>query len=215
MVIITPIIVCNSSSLFSEVKTMEPKEQGFNIFHIPHPDDEALFMAKSIYRSHIEGKNNILVLYSHGKASKAKDTLNVSEDKLGELRVKEFISCAEVLGLHPDNTYIYDLDDGNFNPNTVYEILNKLIDDYPNAEHNTMTYFDTHRDHAIVGKALKQLLNNSRIKKCKFYIANYDYSLIDMPSYNVISTQESLNMKRQVLDIYKIGKISVPDLWEF
>ena len=179
-----------------------------NIWHVPHPDDEALFMGGSIYESYLDGNTNIIVLYSQGKNSCVKDKLEITTEKLGKLRIAEFRKSCNALCIESENIYIYDLEDGNFSIKEVHEIVLYFMDIYPNAYHHTMTYLDNHSDHATVGSVLYQLADNNN---CKFYIANYDNNIV---GNNIILSSESIRAKQNALNTYKIGQISVPNLFE-
>jgi LmbE family N-acetylglucosaminyl deacetylase len=179
-----------------------------NIWFIPHPDDDALFMGSSIYKS----ENNIVILLSHGENSSVKHKLNITAEELALRRLGEFEKAMQILNILPQNIYSYNLTDGNFSFSGVFNIAVSFVNKYPEAIFHTMTYYDSHNDHATTGSVLKYFLEEERIKECKFYVANYDYGKIAEVYENNLSINAIL-AKRKMLEVYEIGRLSVPDLW--
>ena len=71
-----------------------------DVFYSPHPDDEVLSMGAAIIHSIENNKEVVVVLLSHGRASKAINKVNnklltekqpaISEVEFGNARVTEF-----------------------------------------------------------------------------------------------------------------------------
>ena len=158
------------------------------IFYSPHADDEVLSMGASILQAKKENKDVIVILLSKGLASSAFPSVNkkladhnlppITIEEFGNARVAEFKKSVRQLGVNANQVYVYNLPDGHFSANEIKNIMLEFSSKYPNAQHHAMTYHDPHTDHAATGKALKQLIEDHKIKYGIYHIPIQEYENI-------------------------------------
>lgn len=144
------------------------------IWYIPHPDDDALFMAGSIYRS--RDRRNILVPITRGGGSGAIALINakierpLSHEDFMRARCRELEAAARAVGVNDGDVIWHDLPDGGVNEDDVHRIILGMAKRHPRAEHRAMTYLDRHDDHAAIGRALRRAYRDGVVAKPIFHV---------------------------------------------
>lgn len=161
-------------------QSVDESEYTTAIYYIPHADDETISMGPSILHNLAAGKEVVVVLLSKGRASKVINSVNkklaknnmeqLTPEEFGEARVREFRRAVAAMGVHPENVYVYDVEDGDFTLEKVVPIIQEFADIYPDSLHNAMSYKDRHSDHASSGKALRELKDNGTVSNALYHI---------------------------------------------
>ncbi len=215
------IIIC----LFLIITLAPFFEANTHIWYIPHPDDETIGMAGAIHNSVLEGNENIVVFLTQGKASKVRRKIKVSKEIFGEARLVESLEALTILGVSPENVYVYDYLDGKLKLNEARGVISDFIKRFPNSVHNTVSVFDPHRDHQTLARALyREYLESEKVLAVNFYrvyIYRQPFNKRVSPFVETIPVR-NLSIKRRALEsftiwdpdngFYSIGQQSVPDL---
>ena len=125
-------------------------EQTCILVTVPHPDDAETRMAGSVARWTREGKTVIYVVCSNG--DKGTNDPDITPQQLVEIREKEQLAAAEILGLtdvvflrYPDqgvkNTPAFRKD---FISLVTFSICSRLSSGYIGREINCWAHFSTH-----------------------------------------------------------------------
>lgn len=176
------------------------------IWYIPHPDDEALFMAGSIYEH--KQRENIVVLLTAGGASKAINTVNsklavpLTTEQFMDARVKEFKAAMVALGIKAQNIITHNLPDGALTKSQIYRVMLQMERQYPGSSHKTMSYHDPHRDHRTAGKALQKAYAKGKIRDARFYLPTSIQH--QHKGFNVNFSKSTVISKQQVLSQYML-----------
>jgi LmbE family N-acetylglucosaminyl deacetylase len=162
------------------------------IFYAPHADDETLNMGITIAEHVAAGRDTHVVLLTHGRQTGAINVINgdhvnggyfweikhdpaiegyepITVDEMAEARVREFYNACGQLGVPVANRHVHYLDDPasdggeSITYNEAKAIIQSYIDQYPDADHYTLSYHDIHPDHAACGQALRDLYNEGAI----------------------------------------------------
>ena len=165
------------------------------IYYVPHQDDETLSMSVDILNNVEQGSNVILLLYTRGEGSRALKQLNglsyssywkgfhnpqkegyvpISQEKFVTARTQEFQGAARKLGVAANNVLVHPIN-GALTVDALQEAMLDMEAKYPGALHKTMSYYDTHSQHAIAGKALRGLLAKNKIKEGLFFVSIDDW----------------------------------------
>lgn len=199
-----------------------------SVYYAPHADDEVLSLGGAILDDINKGHEVVVVLLSHGKASRSinevnsklvdQDITTLSIEDFGAARVEEFKKAVKRLGVLEENTFVYNLSDGGFRIDEVKKIMIEMNELYPKASHHTLTYKDPHSDHSKAGSALKKLLDEEKISTGRFYIPiqefeNMEYSGVkSVPAHllnDYINSLEAYNLWDPDNGFYAIGQTSV------
>lgn len=144
------------------------------IWYVPHPDDDALFMAGSIYRS--RDRRNILVALTRGGGSGAIALINakierpLSREDFMRARCRELEAAARAVGVDNRDVIWHDLPDGGVNEDDVHRIILQMARRHPRAEHRAMSYLDRHDDHAAIGRALRRAYREGVVAEATFHV---------------------------------------------
>lgn len=227
------------------------------IFYAPHADDETLNMGITI-AEHVAASREVhVVLMTHGRSSGALSVINgtttgsywvlphnptvegyspLTVDDFADARIREFHNSCGQLGVPVANRHIYYLDDpSSSNGETVTyaeakTVIQSYVNQFPDADHYTLSYHDIHPDHAALGQALRDLYNAGAITNAVRFVISMatrnDYESRgatipgggwkDVPTDNVIK-QKVINACRcysawaPVEGSYAIGYHSVAD----
>jgi LmbE family N-acetylglucosaminyl deacetylase len=163
-----------------------------DIYYIPHPDDETLSMGIAIADSVYKGHEVYLILLSQGFDSNVRNIINgkefckwhkkyhspkkegykqLSYYEFGMLRQKEFLNAALDLGVSQKKIRICNFLNGKFNELDIEKIVLEYEKKYPNAFHNTTSFYDYNKTHKKLAKTLLRLYKLSKIKHVKFYLS--------------------------------------------
>lgn len=132
------------------------------IWYLPHPDDETLGMADSIYQSVLAGNSNFFIYFTKGTSSLARFNLRgpdgsvyrLSKSEFGRARAAETLAALAVLGVAPDQVVFLDYPDGRIPQADVEAIMRLFAVRYPGSIHRTVHIKDTHPDHQTLARAL-------------------------------------------------------------
>ncbi|WP_335870586.1 PIG-L deacetylase family protein [Bacillus sp. 2205SS5-2] len=171
------LLACTSSEI------QNPKT---SIFYSPHADDEVLSLGSAILHQINQGNEVVVVLLSKGEASSSFTSINeklvstaknpITRQEFGNARVKEFKNSVDELGIQLENTYTYDLPDGQITKEEVIKIIQEMSVLYPSASHHTLSYLDPHSDHANAGLALKSVQESGEVNSVRFYLPIQEFN---------------------------------------
>jgi LmbE family N-acetylglucosaminyl deacetylase len=156
------------------------------VYYVPHQDDEAVNFGVSILNHFAEGYRVHLVLCTDGSASGVKRILSgevycewhqcrhdfgLSEQEFVAARNREFVWAAGCLGIPPERVHIEQVaKDRQLTLEQSVTLIRKYAALLPKARHISYTAGDVHPDHAVLGKALKQLNRSEEIDDVRFQI---------------------------------------------
>lgn len=194
------------------------------IYYVPHPDDEAIYMAGSMWSE--RNRRTVVVSLTSGGSSAVLPWINerlgqqVSREDLERSRIADLRRSVQHLGVHPLDVHVMDLPDGRLSPELVREVVEEMSRRHPRASHRTMTWLDPHPDHAAAGEAVRDAHRAGIIEDSLFHVP------VDVVDESVggpvhLSTA-ACDAKRAALAEYRvwdpyasryaIGLLSVPDL---
>jgi LmbE family N-acetylglucosaminyl deacetylase len=144
----------------------------------PHPDDETLGCGGTVAKKLSEGYEAVVVHMTDGRHAFSK-LFNIDSeptpDELKEIRKEEARKAARVLGLHEENLYFLDFEDGRLKQKQaeaqqqVIEILRKNLP----VEAYLPSEKDINPDHPATSKIAKSSINKLGLSTLK-----YEYSII-------------------------------------
>lgn len=144
------------------------------VWYVPHPDDDALFMAGSLHDDPAE--TSVAVLLTRGGASSAINAINKRLDRPLDLadfmaaRTREFRASMTALGVQPRHVFVHDLPDGGVAEADVVDIVREMARRFPDATHHAMTWRDPHPDHAAAGQALRRVHGDGDVREAVFHV---------------------------------------------
>ena len=208
-------------------------EPDTTVFYAPHADDEVLSLGPSILRQLDKGNHVAVVLLSHGEASRSLEKINrrlteenhapITVEDFGHSRVREFREAVNEMEINDEDVHVYDFPDGELKKEDVMKTMLEMEELYSEASHHTLSYKDPHRDHAVSGLALKQLVEEGTITSALYYLPIQEFKNIEYDgTYSVPEnlTEEysnSLNAYRiwnPEKGFYSIGYHSVKSYFE-
>lgn len=135
------------------------------IWYLPHPDDETIAMADSIYQSVTQGNHNYFIYFTKGENSWARHRLKgpdgtsyqLTKEEFGVARVRETMAALEVLGVRADQILFMDFPDGGIPQDSVEKVIRTFAQLYPGSIHRTVSEMDLHEDHQTLARALAQV----------------------------------------------------------
>lgn len=197
-VLIPLLVVALTIGLISPIPGLGQVKAATNhvFFYAPHQDDELLSMGVAI-RYYLElGYNVHVVLLTDGSATGARRVINgevycpwhkryhnpaaegyapLTEADITEARNKEFIESVKALGVPESNIHIHNFKDGTLTRAQMKTLVRWTYEyRYPNAQHKTMSYHDSHPDHKNAGQALLEMYNSGELSNVRFYLKQED-----------------------------------------
>lgn len=142
----------------------------------PHPDDETLACGGTIVKKLSEGYTISIVFMTDGRHSLSK-LFGIYSDptpmELKEIRKREAIRAAKILGLKEKNLFFLDFEDGRLEKTdkTIKKIIEILIETSPVEVYFPWAY-DSPNDHKITS----QIVFDS-LMKLKMHIHQYQYAI--------------------------------------
>lgn len=135
------------------------------VWYLPHPDDETLGMADSIYQSVVAGNENYFIFFSKGSKSLSRLSLRYADNTLhklteaefGQARVNETMAALNVLGVKSDQVLFFDFPDGSIPQDVVEDTMRFFARLYPHSIHCTVNEQDFHPDHKTLALALQNV----------------------------------------------------------
>ncbi|SFX19571.1 GlcNAc-PI de-N-acetylase [Thermoactinomyces sp. DSM 45891] len=170
----------NDESFYIQPLKKKPDPQKQMVFYfVPHADDEVLTFGVPMIQDLKQNKEVYVILMSHGDITGARARINkrinpeLTPRQLGQARVNEFIEATNRMGIDDKHRLIYDLflegGDREQDYGRVKTIVAAYAKEYPQAEFKSMSIFDVHPEHAIIGKAIQELKNSNRIKSSQSF----------------------------------------------
>lgn len=184
------------------------------IFYIPHPDDEVLNMGAAVLEAQKHYDPVILVLLTKGTASATLHLVNdklasqglsaLTRDELGESRLMDFRESTAHLGIPSDNIHLNELQDSQVKSADVKEIILSFEAMYPHALHQTMTWDDTHPDHAAAGTALRELQAAGSIDEARYIVFLLHWDQYPAANITAITADADLTKYKAALNSYYV-----------
>lgn len=194
------------------------------IYYVPHPDDEAIYMAGSIWSE--RNRRTVVVSLTSGGSSSVLPWINerlgqqVSPEDLERSRIADLRRAVHHLGVRPHDVHVMDLPDGRLSADLVHGVVQKMAQEHPRASHRTMSWLDPHPDHAAAGEGVRRAYEEGVIDDALFHVP------VDVMDEEVGTpvhlTTAASDAKRAALaeyrvwdpfaDRYAVGLLSVPDL---
>lgn len=124
----------------------------------PHPDDETLGCGGVILRKLAAGTPVTVVVVADGRHSHRSPA--IPPERLRDLRAAEMDECARRLGLPADAVRQLGFEDQTLehHEDELVEIIAKLVAELEPAEVYVTGQFESHRDHAALGRAARRAL---------------------------------------------------------
>ncbi len=164
------------------------------LFLSPHPDDDALACAGTIYK-HTKAGDKVTILYlcdgSKGNLKGIRDSSLISKRK------KEAQSAGEIMGA--EELIFWDYKDGKLESNSVaVKGLKSLIEEIKPEIIYAPNFLDNHPDHRATAEMLYQTLKNGRNIDPKTLIALYELWTPIFPN-RLINISDVVNIKKQAI----------------
>lgn len=172
---------------------------------VAHGDDQIIGMGGTISKYVKEGKKVIVVIFSYGELSRPLEKVSVVVDK----RLKEAEEVDEFLTV--EQTLFLGVPDLKVEANEeIIGKIRKIIEDYKPDKIFTHSYYDIHRDHRAVNKAVLNAVDKKgNIDVFTFGISNpLRYGKSDLPKLYV-DISNTFKDKINALKLYKSQKLYV------
>lgn len=82
---------------------------------------------------------------------------HISMQEFGEIRIEEYYRAAEAIGVEQGKAFINTIPIVNLSEKEIQNVIRQYARRYPSAQLRTMSMYDAHPQHAIIGKALASL----------------------------------------------------------
>ncbi|MBH8600387.1 PIG-L deacetylase family protein [Thermoactinomyces sp. CICC 23799] len=103
--------------------------------------------------------------------------LYLTVDDVGKARVREFKESAKLLGISDDHVHVYDLENDRFEEQEqeIRDIMDELLQRFPDAQFRTMSIDDYHPDHRMLGKVLSEFEEEGKVQgeKTLYFLSIY------------------------------------------
>ena len=176
------------------------------LIFVAHGDDQIIGMGGTISKYVKEGKEVVVVIFSYGELSRPLEKVSVVVDKrLKEAeKVDEFLTVEQTLFLGVPDMKIDASNDELINK------IRKIIDAYKPEKIFTHSYYDIHKDHRSVNKAVLNAVDKKGgVDVFTFGISNpLRYGRSDLPKLYV-DISDTFKDKVNALKLYKSQKLSV------
>ena len=167
------------------------------VFHIPHQDDELLWMWLVIIHHVLVGRRVIVVLCLDGSTSVIRRALNGEEsngywpthwhwpdregipyltpEAFSWARDREFVAACQAMGVRREDIYLErDTRGSTLNVDQAKARILRFAARFPGAGHYSMWWGDTDPTHAALGTALRQLATDpdpaKRLTDCRWIV---------------------------------------------
>jgi LmbE family N-acetylglucosaminyl deacetylase len=137
------------------------------LYIFPHPDDESFGPARAISKQRRDGHEVHLLTLTRGGATKQRHQFGYSVEQMGEVRYREMLQVARVLGLN--GMRILDLPDSGLkelDPRAIEEVIRQEITRLrpevvvTYAVHGISGFHDHLVSHAVVKRVFVELREN-------------------------------------------------------
>jgi N-acetylmuramoyl-L-alanine amidase len=110
---------------------------------------------------------------------------HIKVNTFGELREEDFFRATKALGVPEENIFSHALSKKDFNRENIEGIIKEYIGKYPNADFKTMSKFDGHNQHALIGRTLEELEQKNEVHpfQTSYFVSMYTdrFSSINIP----------------------------------
>jgi LmbE family N-acetylglucosaminyl deacetylase len=166
------------------------------LFLSPHPDDDALSCAGTIYK-HTKAGDKVTVLYlcdgSKGNLKGIRDSSLISKRK------KEAQASANIMGV--EELIFWNYKDGKLESNSIaVKALNTLIDELKPEIIYAPNFLDNHPDHRATAELLYRVLKNKNNNLTPF-IAMYELWTPFFPN-RLINITDVINIKKEAINAH-------------
>ncbi|SEN61694.1 PIG-L deacetylase family protein [Lihuaxuella thermophila] len=125
-------------------------------------------------------------------------------EDVAEIRLREFYHAAEALGI-PSNQVRLNMIE-HFTYDTVRQVILQEVKNFPNAVFKSMSPIDSHKEHAMCGIVLNDLLREGKVKQAETHFASIftdRFSHKKFPGYKMrLTHQEDAAKVRKALKAY-------------
>ncbi|AYA78041.1 hypothetical protein DOE78_23035 [Bacillus sp. Y1] len=115
----------------------------------------------------------------------------LSPGEFANARTDEYVRASKALGVPPQNIHTDFISRGSYDGTSVKNILQKYLTTYPNAEVRTMSWFDYHSAHALLGRTIKGMQEDGLLAR---YQAKFLLSIYTDRFYNVKAPMETIRV---------------------
>lgn len=130
----------------------------------------------------------------------------LTQTQFGKERITEFFRSSTALGVPKEQLFYHRLPNGKFEYKKVRSILKDWISLFPNATFKTMSKRDIHKDHAMVGKVLKDLKNQKEVDHTVHYLSVATQIAKGTKDYKTIPLKNKQDVKLLKKSIAVYGK---------
>ncbi|WP_176392133.1 PIG-L family deacetylase [Marininema halotolerans] len=117
---------------------------------------------------------------------------SLSRKEFGKARIRDFYRVAKVLGIPSSHIRTYSLPNDHFTPSQVQSVIDSALKKFPGADFRTMSPYDVHPDHALIGKELANAIQTNKISASQvhYFVSIYTdrFAKVDIPFKKHIST---------------------------
>jgi N-acetylmuramoyl-L-alanine amidase len=82
---------------------------------------------------------------------------HISRAEFGDIRIEDYKRAAGKLGINQGNIIVNTIPINNFTMEEIKKVIRQYLLQYPVAQVRTMSFYDLHGQHAIIGKTLSEL----------------------------------------------------------
>ncbi|WP_175990066.1 cell wall-binding repeat-containing protein [Bacillus sp. Marseille-Q1617] len=117
---------------------------------------------------------------------------HIDVETFGELREEDFFRATRALGVPEENIFSHALSKNEFTSENIEGIIKEYIGKYPSADFKTMSKFDGHIQHALIGSTLEEMEQKNELYpfQTSYFVSMYTdrFSSINIPYKNVVIT---------------------------
>jgi LmbE family N-acetylglucosaminyl deacetylase len=134
----------------------------------PHPDDETLGCGATISRVVQSGGSAVVIIATDGSLG----VPSVPPSSLAATRREEVIAATETLGVESSNLVLLQFPDATLSDNEEHlkKLVEEVVEDRRPDTVFSPSIFDTHPDHAALGRAARAVLRNRAIRHLEYLI---------------------------------------------
>jgi N-acetylmuramoyl-L-alanine amidase len=130
----------------------------------------------------------------HDPVAEHFQTQHLTFEQFSNLRTDEFKRALKGLGVHDDQIHIEALHADNINIDNVDRIVKKYLALYPNADVRSLSWFDGHPTHSLIGQTILSLQHTGFIER---YQAKYLLSVYTDRFYPV---EKPIQSQKEVME---------------
>ncbi|MGG3467853.1 cell wall-binding repeat-containing protein [Neobacillus pocheonensis] len=166
-------------NIVQTLTTIKPSSRPI-LYIVPHQDDEILTFGVDIRNELSRGRQVHLILLTRGEDSGARNILNgevycwihdkfhdpvkegykagtLTPDEFADARTDEYLRASKALGVPESNIHMQFIPNGQFYSSAIRKVIDQYLAAYPNADVRTMSWFDEHSAHALIGRTVQDM----------------------------------------------------------